>query len=72
MEKGADYIAAVHGYDGPVGVSFARPLNAPVLQNIAKNTTQTVFDGEVTLSPDMGDGFSGGEAIHQIVKLKAE
>ncbi|GAW04455.1 glucose oxidase [Lentinula edodes] len=60
MEKGANYIAAVHGYDGPVGVSFARPLNAPVLQSIAKNTTQTVFDGEVTLSPDMGDGFSGG------------
>ncbi|KAJ3848623.1 alcohol oxidase [Lentinula lateritia] len=60
MKKGANYIAAVHGYDGPVGVSFARPLNAPVLQSIAKNTTQTVFDGEVTLSPDMGDGFSGG------------
>ncbi|KAJ3867330.1 alcohol oxidase [Lentinula novae-zelandiae] len=36
MEKGADYIAAVHEYDGPVGVSFARPLNAP-----------TIFDEEL-------------------------
>ncbi|KAF8826211.1 hypothetical protein HHX47_DHR6000465 [Lentinula edodes] len=67
MEKGANYIAAVHGYDGPVGVSFARPLNAPVLQSIAKTTTQTVFDGEVTLSPDMGDGFSGGHRVNSVL-----
>ncbi|KAJ3836425.1 GMC oxidoreductase-domain-containing protein [Lentinula raphanica] len=60
LKEGANYIAAVHGYEGPVGVSFSRPLNAPALQSIAKNTTQTVFDEEVTLSPDMGNGFSGG------------
>ncbi|KAJ4470220.1 alcohol oxidase [Lentinula aciculospora] len=60
IEEGANYIAAVHGYHGPVGVSFARPFVAPVLQRIAKKTTQTVFGGEVTLTPDMGDGFSGG------------
>ncbi|KAJ3718669.1 alcohol oxidase [Lentinula raphanica] len=60
LNEGANYIAAVHGYEGPVGVSFSRPLNAPALQSIAKNTTQIVFDEEVTLSPDMGNGFSGG------------
>ncbi|KAF8827237.1 hypothetical protein HHX47_DHR5000919 [Lentinula edodes] len=61
--EGADFIAVVHGFDGPVGVSesFAQPLIAPTLQNAAKNTTNTVFEGEVALSPDMGDGFSGGE-----------
>ncbi|GAW06442.1 alcohol oxidase [Lentinula edodes] len=58
--EGADFIAVVHGFDGPVGVSFAQPLIAPTLQNAAKNTTNTVFEGEVALSPDMGDGFSGG------------
>ncbi|KAJ4479027.1 hypothetical protein J3R30DRAFT_3403875 [Lentinula aciculospora] len=57
--KGADFIAVVHGFDGPVGVSFAQPLMAPTLQNAAKNTTNTVFEGAVALSPDMGDGFSG-------------
>ncbi|KAJ3769874.1 hypothetical protein FB446DRAFT_746259 [Lentinula raphanica] len=30
VKEGADYIASVHGYEGPVGVSFSRPLNAPV------------------------------------------
>ncbi|KAJ3821934.1 alcohol oxidase [Lentinula raphanica] len=60
LKEGANHIAAVHRYEGPVGVSFSRPLNAPALQSIAKNTTQTVFDEEVTLSPDMGNGFSGG------------
>ncbi|KAJ4472840.1 alcohol oxidase [Lentinula edodes] len=58
--EGADFIAVVHGFDGPVGVSFAQPLIAPTLQNAAKNTTNTVFEGEIALSPDMGDGFSGG------------
>ncbi|KAJ3809318.1 alcohol oxidase [Lentinula aff. lateritia] len=58
--EGADFIAVVHGFEGPVGVSFAQPLIAPTLQNAAKNTTNTVFEGEIALSPDMGDGFSGG------------
>ncbi|KAJ3748076.1 alcohol oxidase [Lentinula detonsa] len=60
MKEGANYISVVHGYNGPVGVSFSRPLVAPLLQRIAKKTIQTVFSGEVTLTPDMGDGFSGG------------
>ncbi|KAJ3740868.1 alcohol oxidase [Lentinula detonsa] len=58
--EGANFIAVVHGFDGPVGVSFAQPLIAPTLQDAAKNTTNTVFEGAVALSPDMGDGFSGG------------
>ncbi|KAJ3718668.1 alcohol oxidase [Lentinula raphanica] len=60
VEVGANYLAAVHGYDGPVGVSFPRPFLAPALQSIAKNTTQIVFEEVVTPSPDMGNGFSGG------------
>ncbi|KAJ3821935.1 alcohol oxidase [Lentinula raphanica] len=60
VEVGANYLAAVHGYDGPVGVSFPRPFLAPALQSIAKNTTQIVFEEAVTPSPDMGNGFSGG------------
>ncbi|KAJ3754288.1 GMC oxidoreductase-domain-containing protein [Lentinula raphanica] len=67
LKEGANYIAAVHGYEGPVGVSFSRPLNAPALQSIAKNTTQTVFDEEVTLSPDMGNGFSGEHRVNSIL-----
>ncbi|KIK64607.1 hypothetical protein GYMLUDRAFT_39637 [Collybiopsis luxurians FD-317 M1] len=58
--EGANYIRVVHGFEGPVGVSFAHPLVAPELQDAAKNTTNTVFQGAVALSPDMGDGFSGG------------
>jgi choline dehydrogenase len=58
--EGADYLAIVHGFEGPVGVSFAKPLVAPALQAAAKNTTNMVFGGAVALSPDMGDGFSGG------------
>ncbi|KAF9065216.1 alcohol oxidase [Rhodocollybia butyracea] len=58
--EGANYLAAVHGFEGPVGVSFLQPFLAPTFQNAAKNTTHTVFDGTVALSPDMGDGFSGG------------
>ncbi|KAJ3827434.1 alcohol oxidase [Lentinula raphanica] len=58
--EGANFLAVVHGFDGPVGVSFAQPLVAPTLQDAAKNTTNTVFEGAVALSPDMGDGFSGG------------
>ncbi|KAE9395231.1 alcohol oxidase [Gymnopus androsaceus JB14] len=57
---GANYISVVHGFDGPVGVSFARPLVAPALQSAAKSTIQTVFDGKITLAPEMGYGFSGG------------
>ncbi|KAJ3769878.1 alcohol oxidase [Lentinula raphanica] len=60
VEVGANYLAAVHGYDGPVGVSFPRLFLAPALQSIAKNTTQIVFEEVVTPSPDMGNGFSGG------------
>ncbi|KAF9062734.1 alcohol oxidase [Rhodocollybia butyracea] len=58
--EGANYLAAVHGFKGPVGVSFAQPFLAPTFQNVAKNTTHTVFNGAMALSPDMGDGFSGG------------
>ncbi|KIK55278.1 hypothetical protein GYMLUDRAFT_879897 [Collybiopsis luxurians FD-317 M1] len=60
LADGANYIAAVHGFHGPVGVSFAQPLVAPALQDAAKSTVQIVFDESVTLTPDMGDGFSGG------------
>lgn len=59
---GANYISVVHGFEGPVGVSFARPLVAPELQSAAKATVQTIFDGEITLTPDMGIGFSGGQS----------
>ncbi|KAJ7027330.1 alcohol oxidase [Mycena alexandri] len=59
---GADYFAAVHGFDGPVGVSFATPFVAPALQNAAVNTTQSVYG--LSLSPDLGNGFSGGHVAH--------
>ncbi|KAF5366518.1 hypothetical protein D9757_012187 [Collybiopsis confluens] len=55
--EGADYIEVVHGFNGPVGVSFAHPLSAPELQAAAKATTNKVFNGSVALSPDMGTDF---------------
>ncbi|KAJ7189286.1 alcohol oxidase [Mycena filopes] len=59
---GADYFAAVHGFDGPVGVSFATPFVAPAMQNAAVNTTERVYG--LSLSPDLGNGFSGGHVAH--------
>ncbi|KAJ6558142.1 alcohol oxidase [Mycena capillaripes] len=59
---GADYIAVVHGFEGPVGVSYAIPFVAPVMQNAATNTSETVYG--VSLSPDLGNGFSGGHVAH--------
>jgi choline dehydrogenase len=59
---GADYIAAVHGFEGPVGVSYAIPFVAPELQNAAINTSEIVYG--VSLSPDLGTGFSGGHVAH--------
>ncbi|KAJ6549594.1 alcohol oxidase [Mycena vulgaris] len=59
---GADYFAAVHGFNGPVGVSFAIPFVAPVMQNAAKKTSESVYG--VSLSPDLGNGFSGGHVAH--------
>lgn len=59
---GADYLAVVHGFDGPVGVSFGRPLVAPAMQNAAINTSETVYG--LSLSPDLGNGFSGGHVAH--------
>ncbi|KAK7039882.1 alcohol oxidase [Favolaschia claudopus] len=59
---GADYIASAHGFSGPVGVSFANPLVAPVMQNAAINTSETIYG--LSLSPDLGMGFSGGHVAH--------
>ncbi|KAJ7213915.1 alcohol oxidase [Mycena pura] len=59
---GADYIASVHGFDGPVGVSFATPFVAPAMQTAAVNTTELVYG--LSLSPDLGTGFSGGHVAH--------
>ncbi|KAJ7698030.1 alcohol oxidase [Mycena rosella] len=59
---GADYIAVVHGFEGPVGVSFATPFVAPTMQNAAINTSENVYG--VSLSPDLGTGFSGGHVAH--------
>ncbi|KAJ7215341.1 alcohol oxidase [Mycena pura] len=59
---GADYIAAVHGFDGPVGVSFATPFVAPALQAAGVNTSEIIYG--LSLSPDLGIGFSGGHIAH--------
>lgn len=59
VADGANFNASVHGFSGPVGVSFANPLIAPELQFAAKNTSETVYG--LTLTTDLGDGFSGGE-----------
>ncbi|KAF7340579.1 Alcohol oxidase [Mycena sanguinolenta] len=59
---GADYIAVVHGFEGPVGVSFAIPFVAPAMQNAAINTTEVIYG--LSLSPDLGTGFSGGHVAH--------
>ncbi|KAJ7336449.1 alcohol oxidase [Mycena albidolilacea] len=59
---GADYLAVVHGFDGPVGVSFGRPFVAPAMQNAAINASETVYG--LSLSPDLGNGFSGGHVAH--------
>ncbi|KAK7443262.1 hypothetical protein VKT23_015858 [Stygiomarasmius scandens] len=58
VADGAGFNASVHGFQGPVGVSFANPLVAPEMQFAAKNTTEIVYG--VQLTNDMGDGFSGG------------
>ncbi|KAJ7122340.1 alcohol oxidase [Mycena epipterygia] len=62
LADGANYIAAVHGFEGPVGVSFATPFVAPAMQNAAINTTEAVYG--LSLSPDLGIGFSGGHVAH--------
>ncbi|KAJ7623032.1 alcohol oxidase [Mycena polygramma] len=59
---GADYVAVVHGFSGPVGVSFATPLVAPAMQAAAVNTSEVVYG--LSLSPDLGTGFSGGHVAH--------
>ncbi|KAF7366011.1 Alcohol oxidase [Mycena venus] len=59
---GADYFAAVHGFDGPVGVSFATPFVAPALQAAGVNTSEVIYG--LSLSPDLGNGFSGGHVAH--------
>ncbi|KAF8173405.1 hypothetical protein K438DRAFT_1908996 [Mycena galopus ATCC 62051] len=59
---GADYVRVVHGFEGPVGVSFAIPFVAPAMQNAAINTTEIVYG--LSLSPDLGTGFSGGHVAH--------
>ncbi|KAF5360138.1 hypothetical protein D9758_011326 [Tetrapyrgos nigripes] len=61
MALGASFNASVHGTSGPVGVSFPNPMLAPQVQNAAKNTTENIYG--VTLTQDMGSGFSGGEFI---------
>ncbi|KAF5355598.1 hypothetical protein D9757_012811 [Collybiopsis confluens] len=60
MAEGASYIPSVHGFGGPVGVSFSQPLVAPAVQDAARSTVESAFENAVTWSPDMGDGFSGG------------
>lgn len=60
VADGADFNASVHGFTGPVGVSFANPLIAPEMQFAAKNTSETVYG--LTLTTDLGDGFSGGRS----------
>ncbi|KAF7366204.1 Alcohol oxidase [Mycena venus] len=59
---GADYFAAVHGFDGPVGVSFATPFVAPAMQAAGVNTSEIIYG--LSLSPDLGNGFSGGHVAH--------
>ncbi|KAJ6505769.1 alcohol oxidase [Mycena vitilis] len=61
---GADYVAVVHGFSGPVGVSFATPLVAPALQAAAITTSEAAAVYGVSLSPDLGTGFSGGHVAH--------
>ncbi|EIM92930.1 alcohol oxidase [Stereum hirsutum FP-91666 SS1] len=58
IADGANFNASVHGFSGPVGVSFANPLIAPEMQFAAKNTSETIYG--LTLTTDLGDGFSGG------------
>ncbi|KAF5360135.1 hypothetical protein D9758_011325 [Tetrapyrgos nigripes] len=67
MAQGASFNASVHGTAGPVGVSFSDPILAPQFQTAAKNTSENIYG--VTLTKDMGDGFSGGHvasAYHHI------
>lgn len=62
LADGANYIASVHGFEGPVGVSFAIPFVAPAMQAAAVNTSELVYG--LSLSPDLGTGFSGGHVAH--------
>jgi choline dehydrogenase len=59
IERGASFNASVHGFSGPVGVSFPDPFLVPQVHSAAKETAESVYG--VTLTQDMGDGFSGGE-----------
>ncbi|KAJ7323815.1 hypothetical protein DFH08DRAFT_968836 [Mycena albidolilacea] len=47
---GADYFAAVHGFEGPVGVSFTTPFVAPALQAAGVNTSEIIYNGGGRLS----------------------
>ncbi|KAJ7935979.1 alcohol oxidase [Mycena leptocephala] len=62
LADGANYIASVHGFEGPVGVSFAIPFVASAMQAAAVNTSELVYG--LSLSPDLGTGFSGGHVAH--------
>ncbi|KAF5314201.1 hypothetical protein D9758_018839 [Tetrapyrgos nigripes] len=58
IERGASFNASVHGFSGPVGVSFPDPFLVPQVHSAAKETAESVYG--VTPTQDMGDGFSGG------------
>ncbi|KAJ7626163.1 alcohol oxidase [Roridomyces roridus] len=61
---GADYVRVVHGFAGPVGVSYATPFVAPDLQNAAIETCTSPSVYGLSVSPDLGTGFSGGHVAH--------
>ncbi|KAK7464771.1 hypothetical protein VKT23_005978 [Stygiomarasmius scandens] len=58
IERGASFNASVHGFTGPVGISFPDPFLVPQVHSAAKETAESVYGA--TPAQDMGDGFSGG------------
>ncbi|KAL1664706.1 hypothetical protein GGF50DRAFT_54311 [Schizophyllum commune] len=52
--EGATLIPSLHGYDGPVNVSFPDPMRIPVGQQLYKAAMSTVFQG-LPLSLDLSD-----------------
>ena len=52
--EGATLVPSLHGYDGPVNVSFPDPMRIPVGQQLYKAAMSTVFQG-LTLSLDLSD-----------------
>ena len=59
--QGAGYNPAVHGFDGPVNVSFPTPMRIPLAQSIYKAAIPLAFPG-LEVTSDLSDRINSASA----------